>query len=132
MLAANLAAAFDAWLRLLTLHDTEDLTDAEPDTMRFRLYHPPARQARRRYLGTGVRHQVDEARPAAGHHLTARTRPDEDQEGGLPRSPRACGTRRSCSVTRRPALQQQRILRANRSTDQRPKPTEESRLTNYR
>ncbi|MGW0885856.1 IS1380 family transposase [Streptomyces sp. NPDC002671] len=46
MLAANLAADLDAWLRLLTLHDSEDLADAEPDTMRFRLYHLPARLAR--------------------------------------------------------------------------------------
>ena len=40
-------------LRLLTLHDSEDLAEAEPDTMRFRLYHLPARlakHARRRYL----------------------------------------------------------------------------------
>jgi len=53
MLAANLAADLDAWLRLLTLHDTEDPADAEPDTMSFRLYHMPARlarHARRRYL----------------------------------------------------------------------------------
>jgi hypothetical protein len=38
MLACNLAADLDAWLRLLTLHDSEDLAGAEPDTMRFRLY----------------------------------------------------------------------------------------------
>ncbi|MFJ1567103.1 hypothetical protein ACIOG8_23310 [Streptomyces erythrochromogenes] len=44
----------DAWLRLLTLHDHGDLADAEPDTMRFRIYHLPARlvtQARRSHLG---------------------------------------------------------------------------------
>ncbi|MFG2885918.1 IS1380 family transposase [Streptomyces sp. NPDC048297] len=53
VLAANLAADLDAWLRLLALHDIDDLTDAEPDTMRFRLYHLPARladHARRRWL----------------------------------------------------------------------------------
>ncbi|MFC5955313.1 transposase [Streptomyces pratens] len=53
MLAANLAADLDAWLRLLALHDVDDLVDAEPDTMRFRLYHLPARladHARRRWL----------------------------------------------------------------------------------
>ncbi|MFE9922848.1 IS1380 family transposase [Streptomyces sp. NPDC005774] len=53
MLAANLAADLDAWVRLLGLHDIADLADAEPDTMRFRLYHLPARlakHARRRYL----------------------------------------------------------------------------------
>ncbi|MEW2491173.1 hypothetical protein [Streptomyces sp. NPDC048411] len=36
MLAANLAADLDAWLRLLTLHDKDELADAEPETMRFR------------------------------------------------------------------------------------------------
>ncbi|THA56015.1 IS1380 family transposase [Streptomyces sp. A0958] len=43
MLASNLAADLDAWVRLLSLHDIDDLADAEPDTMRFRLYHLPAR-----------------------------------------------------------------------------------------
>lgn len=53
MLTCNIAADLDAWLRLLTLHDQDDLADAEPDTMRFRLYHLPARlaqHARRRWL----------------------------------------------------------------------------------
>ena len=53
VLAANLAAGLDAWLRLLTLHDQEDLAEAEPEGMRFRLYHVPARlarHARRRFL----------------------------------------------------------------------------------
>ncbi|MFF4756989.1 transposase, partial [Streptomyces sp. NPDC002514] len=53
MLAANLAADLDTWLRLLALHDIDDLAGAEPDTMRFRLYHLPARlagHARRRWL----------------------------------------------------------------------------------
>ncbi|MFB7601147.1 IS1380 family transposase [Streptomyces sp. NPDC056160] len=52
-LAANLATDLDAWLRLLALHDIDGLADAEPDTMRFRLYHLPARladHARRRWL----------------------------------------------------------------------------------
>lgn len=46
ILTANLAADLDAWLRLLTLHDETDLADAEPDTMRFPLYHLPARLSR--------------------------------------------------------------------------------------
>ncbi|MEV6681734.1 transposase [Streptomyces erythrochromogenes] len=53
MLTANPAADLHAWLRLLTLHGQGDLADAEPDTMRFRLYHLPARlakHARRRWL----------------------------------------------------------------------------------
>ena len=52
-LPENLAADLDAWLRLLALHDIDGLADAEPDTMRFRLYHLPARlstHARRRRL----------------------------------------------------------------------------------
>ncbi|MEU1276272.1 transposase [Streptomyces sp. NPDC005799] len=53
MLTANLAADLDTWLRLLTLHDHADVAHAEPDTMRFRLYRPPARlvhHTRRRHL----------------------------------------------------------------------------------
>jgi hypothetical protein len=53
MLTANLAADLHAWVRLLALHDHPDLASAEPDTMRFRLYHLPARltkHARRRWL----------------------------------------------------------------------------------
>ncbi|MFF3404029.1 hypothetical protein ACFYW6_36770 [Streptomyces sp. NPDC002659] len=45
-LAANMAADLDAWVRLLALHDQADLAYAEPDTMRFRLYHLPARLAK--------------------------------------------------------------------------------------
>ncbi|USY22640.1 transposase [Nocardiopsis exhalans] len=53
VLAANLACDLDAWLRLLTLHDKEDLAQAEPESIRFRLYHQSARlarHARRRFL----------------------------------------------------------------------------------
>ena len=46
MLAANVAADLDAWLRLLALHDQEDLADAEPQTMRMRIYHQAGRLAR--------------------------------------------------------------------------------------
>jgi hypothetical protein len=52
MLAANLAADLDARVRLLALHDT-DLADAEPDTMRFRLYHPPTTPAAASYASSG-------------------------------------------------------------------------------
>jgi hypothetical protein len=53
VLAANLGHDLDCWVRLLALHDQDDLVRAEPDTMRFRLYHLPARlarHARRRWL----------------------------------------------------------------------------------
>jgi hypothetical protein len=53
VLAANLAADLDTWTRLLGLHDQPDLRDAEPDTLRYRLWHLPAKlthHARRRWL----------------------------------------------------------------------------------
>jgi hypothetical protein len=46
VLAANIAADLTAWARLLALHDQDDLRDAEPDTLRYRLWHIPARLAR--------------------------------------------------------------------------------------
>jgi hypothetical protein len=46
VLAANLAADLDAWTRLLGLHDQPDLIHAEPDTLRYRLWHLPARLTR--------------------------------------------------------------------------------------
>jgi hypothetical protein len=46
MLAANLAADLDTWLRLLGLRDQPDLADAEIGAMRHRLYAIPARLAR--------------------------------------------------------------------------------------
>jgi len=46
VLAANLAADLAAWCRLLGLYDCEDLKDAEPDTLRYRLLSLPARLVR--------------------------------------------------------------------------------------
>lgn len=53
VMAANIAADLDAWTRLLGLYDDEQLARAEPDTLRYRLWHIPAKlttHARRRYL----------------------------------------------------------------------------------
>jgi hypothetical protein len=53
VLAANLAADLDAWTRLLGLHDQLDLAAAEPETLRYRLWHLPGRlasHARRKIL----------------------------------------------------------------------------------
>jgi hypothetical protein len=53
VLAANIAADLAAWTRLLGLHDQPDLADAEPDTLRYRLLHLPAKlttHARRKTL----------------------------------------------------------------------------------
>ena len=46
VLAANIAADLTAWARLLGLYDQEELRDAEPDTLRYRLWHLPARLVR--------------------------------------------------------------------------------------
>jgi DDE family transposase len=46
ILAAGIAADLTAWTRLLGLHDQDELRDAEPDTLRYRIWHIPARLAR--------------------------------------------------------------------------------------
>src|SRR2546430_16923929 len=46
VLAANLAADLAAWIRLLGLYDCDDLADAEPDTLCYRLLGLPARLVR--------------------------------------------------------------------------------------
>lgn len=53
VLAANIAADIDAWTRLLGLHDQPDLAHAEPETLRYRLWHLPGKlttHARRHWL----------------------------------------------------------------------------------
>jgi hypothetical protein len=45
VIAANIAADLAAWTRLLGLCDDEDLRDADPDTLRYRIWHIPARLA---------------------------------------------------------------------------------------
>jgi len=46
VIAANIAADLTAWTRLLGLCDDEELRDADPDTLRYRVWHIPARLAR--------------------------------------------------------------------------------------
>jgi hypothetical protein len=45
VLAASIAADLAAWMRLIGLHDQDGLSDAEPQTLRYRLWHLPARLA---------------------------------------------------------------------------------------
>jgi hypothetical protein len=45
VIAANIAADLAAWTRLLGCYDDE-LRDADPDTLRYRIWHIPARLAR--------------------------------------------------------------------------------------
>src|ERR1022692_221118 len=46
VLASNIAADLSAWCRLLGLYDQDDLKDAEPQTLRYRLWALPARLVR--------------------------------------------------------------------------------------
>ena len=50
VLAANIAADLAAWTRLLGHCDDEELKDAAPETLRYRIWHLPARHARQRTL----------------------------------------------------------------------------------
>ena len=45
VIAANIAADLTAWTRLLGFCDDEELRDADPDTLRYRVWHIPARLA---------------------------------------------------------------------------------------
>jgi hypothetical protein len=104
MLATNLAGDIEAWARLLGLHDRDDLADAEPDTLRYRLWHLPARlvrHARRRILKIpdtwpwrdGVHHLLATPhRPARRTHLNF-LNPPAEQERRNPHHLRRRGTR---------------------------------------
>jgi len=53
VLAANIAADLTAWTRLLGFRDDDELRAAAPDTLRYRVWHVPARlvrHARKRVL----------------------------------------------------------------------------------
>ena len=45
VIAANIAADITAWTRLLGLRDDQELREADPDTLRYRIWHIPARLA---------------------------------------------------------------------------------------
>ena len=67
VIAANIAADLAAWTRLLGCCDHEELREASPDTLRYRIWHIPARLAR--------------PRPAANPE----DQPELAMEGGIPR-----------------------------------------------
>ena len=46
VIAANIAADLTAWTRFLGFRDDPDLQEADPDTLRYRIWHIPARLAR--------------------------------------------------------------------------------------
>lgn len=66
LLAATIAAALDACTRLLLLHDEPELVAAEPQTIRMKLYHLPARaRARRTTLERSAPHHLGPVEPDA-------------------------------------------------------------------
>ena len=74
VLAANIAADLSAWCRLPGLYDCDDLKNAEPDTLRYRLWALPARlarHARARVLKISRTWPWKEAFPACWHRLCA-------------------------------------------------------------
>jgi hypothetical protein len=74
VLAANIAADLAAWCRLLGLYDCDDLKDAEPDTLRYRLLSLPARlvsHARARVLKISRTWPWREAFTTCRHRLCA-------------------------------------------------------------
>jgi hypothetical protein len=46
VIAANIAADLTAWTRLLGLYSDPELREADPDTLRYRIWHIPGRLAR--------------------------------------------------------------------------------------
>jgi Transposase DDE domain group 1 len=74
VLAANIAADLAAWCQLLGLYDCGELKDAEPQTLRFRLWSVPARlvrHARKRVLKISRTWPWKEAFTTCWQRLTA-------------------------------------------------------------
>jgi hypothetical protein len=73
VVAATIACDLDAWTRLLLLHDEPELAAAEPETIRMKLYHLPARltsHARRHTLHLDRTWPWAAAFTTAWHHAT--------------------------------------------------------------
>jgi hypothetical protein len=74
VIAANIAADLTAWVRLLGFRDDPDLREANPDTLRYRVWHIPARlarHARRRILKISPDWPWKEAFLTCWHRLCA-------------------------------------------------------------
>ena len=136
VVAANIAADLAAWTRLLGLHDHPDLAAAEPETLRYRLLHLPAKlttHARQRHLtihdtwpwARGIHHLLaaPDRHPPTG--LTSTNHPNEPERinpgAGRPGAPVAAGG---------DATPNHRGQNGHdRTRHPGPKPTDESRLT---
>lgn len=75
VLAANIAADLTAWTRLLGHAGDPDLRDADPDTLRYRTWHIPARLARQRTLAISPDWPWKEAFLACWQRLSALSAP---------------------------------------------------------
>jgi Transposase DDE domain group 1 len=78
VIAANIAADLTAWARLLGFRDDEELRNATPDTLRYRVWHIPARlarHARRRILKISPDWPWTDALIACWNRLCAITAP---------------------------------------------------------
>ncbi len=95
VIAANIAADLAAWTRLLGLHDDADLREADPDTLRYRIWHIPARLARharaahpedqpRLALEGRVPHLLAAALRPASTRLTSTNHPSDTKGGTSP------------------------------------------------
>ncbi len=74
VITANIAADLAAWTRLLGHCDEDELRDADPDTLRYRVWHLPARlarHARQRTLAISGSWPWAEAFLACWHRLCA-------------------------------------------------------------
>jgi hypothetical protein len=99
VLAANIAAELAAWTRLLGHCDDAELANADPDTLRYRVWHLPARlarHARQRTLAISPGWPRKDAFLACWQRLCALPAQGPDQheqsprqEGGAPRRSRS-------------------------------------------
>ncbi len=145
VLAANIAADLSAWCRLLGLYDCDDLKDAEPDTLRYRLWALPARlarHARQRVLKLSRTWPWKEALPGllaaalrpARARLTSHTVP-ATRKGGRPgavgagASPEHIGQHRHLPETREPDTTNRKPAQQDQSPHQ-PRPHPESSEVN--
>ena len=101
VIAANIAADLAAWTRLLGCCDDADLREADPDTLRYRIWHIPARlarHARQRTLNIspglalegGIPHLLAAALRPARTRLTSTNHPTDTKGGPARRGRSRC------------------------------------------
>ena len=119
VIAANIAADLAAWTRLLGLCDDADLREADPDTLRYRIWHIPARLARHARaahpedqpglaLEGGVPHLLAAALRPASTRLTSTNHPQRHERRHSPARSEPVRTRapRAAPRDRRPDSKQ--------------------------